>query len=87
MAGAFEGATRAAIEELIQAHAQPSKFGLLITEDAARDLVSEIYELLVTSRNLKAAGDRFMQGSGPVPQASRESRKPSPFGRPPRKQP
>ena len=62
MAGAFEFATRAAIEELIQTHAQSSKFGFVLTEDGFRELTDSLYDLLVTSRNLKSDGDRLMSG-------------------------
>jgi hypothetical protein len=65
MSGAFEGATRAAIEEIIQGHAQPSKFGYVLTHDGMQDVVGELYSLLLTSRSLKAAGDRILSG-GPV---------------------
>lgn len=62
MAGAFEFATRAAIEELIQTHAQTSKFGFMLTEDGMRELTDALFDLLLTSRNLKSAGDRLMGG-------------------------
>ena len=62
MAGAFEFATRAAIDELIQTHAQSSKFGFVLTEEGFRDLSDALFDLLVTSRNLKSAGDRLMSG-------------------------
>ena len=65
MSGTFEGATRAAIEEIIQTHAQASKFGYVLTNDSLQDLVGELYTLLATSRSLKAAGDRMLAG-GPV---------------------
>lgn len=61
MAGAFETATRAAIEELIMARSQASKFGFILTEESFKDLTTDIYNLLVTSRTLKAAGDRFLR--------------------------
>lgn len=67
MAGAFEVATRAAIEELIQMHAQPSKFGYILTHDGSRALVESLYDLLVTSRSLKSAGDKFLSGAIPPP--------------------
>lgn len=60
MAGAFEIATRAAIEELIQAHSQPSKFGYLLTQEGAQELADSLYDLLLTSRSLKSAGDRML---------------------------
>lgn len=65
MAGAFETAARAAIEELIETHAQTSKFGFILTRDGMRGLTDALYDLLATSRSLKAAGDRFLQGGGP----------------------
>jgi hypothetical protein len=60
MAGPFEVATRAAIEELILMHAQQSKFGYILTHEGTQDLVDGLYDLLLTSRSLKSAGDRFM---------------------------
>lgn len=65
MSGAFEGATRAAIEEIIQMHAQESKFGYVLTHEGVQDLVGELYRLLQTSRSLKAIGDRMLSG-GPI---------------------
>ena len=62
VAGPFEVATRAAIEELIQMHAQSSKFGYILTHDGTRELVDSLYDLLLTSRSLKSAGDKFMTG-------------------------
>ncbi|MCX6110979.1 MAG: hypothetical protein NTZ90_15395 [Proteobacteria bacterium] len=72
MAGAFEAATKTALEEMIQAHAQASKFGYILSPDGLQDLVAEIYGLIVTSRSLKAAGDRLMSG-GPVGVAGTKS--------------
>jgi hypothetical protein len=73
MAGVFETATRAAIEEIIQAHAQASKFGFVLTKESFGRLTDDIYDLLVTSRNLKAAGDRFL-GASPAAKATPASR-------------
>ncbi|MEZ4743914.1 MAG: hypothetical protein R3B45_15955 [Bdellovibrionota bacterium] len=56
----FETATRVAIEEIILERMQPSKFGYFATHEAIRDLTDDIYELLKTSRSLKAAGDRML---------------------------
>ena len=64
MASPFEVATRAAIEEVIANHAKRSKFGYLLSDESFKDLASELYEFVVTSRNLKAAGDRML-GVGP----------------------
>ncbi len=66
----FETATRAAIEEMIQNHTQSGKFGYILTEAGVTDLTNDIYSLLLTSRNLKSAGDRFMQQSVPAPQGA-----------------
>ncbi len=73
MAGAFETAARAAIQDLIETHSQPSKFGFILSHEAAKDLANELFNLLVTSRNLKAQGDRFLATGGqpqPKPGAS-----------------
>ncbi len=64
MAGAFEGATRAAIAEIIQNRSQTSKFGLLLTEEAFEEVVGDLFDLLQTSRTLKATGDRMLSGGG-----------------------
>ena len=64
MAGPFEGVARAAIQELIETHAQASKFGYVLTHEGFQDLTNDLYNLLVTSRSLKAAGDRMLQGGG-----------------------
>lgn len=65
MAGAFEIATKAAIDEIIESHAQKSKFGYILTDENFRHLADDLYQLLMNSRNLKAVGDRVFQG-GPV---------------------
>ena len=65
MTGAFEGATKAAIAEIIEAHTQESKFGYILSADGLQDLIGELYTLLQTSRSLKSAGDRILSG-GPV---------------------
>lgn len=52
-----------ALQEMITAHANPSKFGYVLSEDGLRDLIDTLYEFFETSRNLKSAGDRMIQGS------------------------
>ncbi len=64
MTGAFEAATRAAIQDLIQTHSQASKFGYILTHEGFQDLTNDLYALLATSRTLKAAGDRFLATGG-----------------------
>lgn len=82
MAGAFEHATRAAIEEMIQTHAQESKFGYVLSQESFKDLAGAFYDLLMTSRTLKSAGDRFLAGAA----AARppEPRRVPTVGRPPK---
>lgn len=68
MAGAFEIATRSAIREIITGVVQPSKFGYVMTHEALEEIGEQIFDLIVTSRNLKAAGDRMIaQGFVPNP--------------------
>ena len=62
MATPFEIATRAALQDIVKRHGQPSKFGIFFTDDALESLNHELYELLVTSRTLKQAGDRMTMG-------------------------
>ena len=73
MPGPFETAAKAAIEELIQTHAQASKFGYVLTHEGCQDLVRDLFDLLATSRSLKAAGDRMLAG-GPVAVAGGNAR-------------
>jgi len=65
MATPFETATRVAIEEIILERLEPSKFGYFASRESVRDLTNDIFELLKTSRALKAAGDRMLQS--PLP--------------------
>jgi hypothetical protein len=63
MPSTFELATRTAIREIIEKHVGESKFGFVMTHEGLSDLCDELLNLLVTSRNLKAAGDRFIAQS------------------------
>lgn len=76
MAGAFEIATKAAIEEIIESHAQKSKFGYILTNESFRSLADDFYQLLMNSRNLKAAGDRMLPGVSQAPQPTPVTRRP-----------
>jgi hypothetical protein len=70
MAGAFEIATRSAIREIITNLVQPSKFGFVMSHEALDEIGDQIFDLILTSRNLKSAGDRMIaQGFG-VPGAA-----------------
>ena len=66
MRGAMESVTRLALQEMIVAHANQSRFGYVLSEDGMRDLIDTLYEFFETSRNLKSAGDRMLQNSSPV---------------------
>jgi hypothetical protein len=60
MAGAFEAVTRVAIEELILGRVTEGRFGYVLTKESFGLLRDDIYTLLVTSRSLKAAGDKML---------------------------
>lgn len=71
MAGAFEIATKSAIREIILSSVHESRFGYVLSPDSLEELNKQIFELILTSRNLKAAGDRMLaQGMTPAPGAS-----------------
>lgn len=65
--GPFEEATKVAIEEIILKNAQTSKFGYVISQETLQEVTEEIYGLLVTSRTLKNAGDKFLGKGMPTP--------------------
>ena len=62
MESPFEAATKAALEDLIQKHAKRSKWGYVMTDEGLEELSQELLNFVLTSRNLKAAGDRFLSG-------------------------
>lgn len=64
MRGTMESVTRMALQEMIASHANQSKFGYVLSEDGMRDLIDTLYEFFETSRSLKSAGDRMIQGGG-----------------------
>jgi hypothetical protein len=74
MRGTFESVTRVAIEEIIKSHAQASKFGYVLSENGFQDLTNDIFELLLTSRTLKTAGDRMIAGAAAPVSTSPRSR-------------
>lgn len=87
MRGTFESVTKVAIEEIIRGHAQESKFGYVLSPDSFKELTADLFELLLTSRNLKSAGDRLITGAA---MGSSENKKPhaserTAAGKPPRK--
>jgi hypothetical protein len=62
----FESVTRVAIAEIITGYAKESKFGYILSPESMRDVVDDLFNLVQTSRSLKAAGDRLIAG-GPPP--------------------
>ena len=58
----FEGATKAAIDEIIRNHAKATKFGFILSPESFSELTNEFYEFICTSRSLKEAGDRLLGG-------------------------
>ena len=74
MTKVFETATKVAIREIIENHAKPGKFGYFLSEDQLGSLTAEIYELILTSRSLKSAGDRILSA-----QFIEEKPRPRPF--------
>jgi hypothetical protein len=77
VAGIFESAARAAIEELVKEQAKPSKFGFFISEEGMNALVENLFAFFETSRNLKSAGDKLLSGGPP-------QQRPGAVARPPR---
>ncbi len=69
MGGIFESVTRVAIEEILRTHTQSSKFGYVLTAESFKELTDDLYNLLVTSRELKSAGDKFVGGPVNQPRA------------------
>lgn len=65
MASPFESVTRVAIKEIVSNRANESKFGFVMTHDDLDELCNDLFNLFLTSRNLKAAGDRMIHGTGP----------------------
>ena len=64
MRGAMESVTRMALQEMIAAHANKSRFGYLLSDEGMQDLIDTLYEFFETSRSLKSAGDRMLQQGG-----------------------
>ena len=65
MAGPFEIATKAAIQEILERHVQSSKFGSFLSSTSQSAMIDDVYELLLTSRKLKTVGDRVLAGQMP----------------------
>ena len=62
MASIFESTAKVAIREMIANHAKESKFGYILSREAAQALTNDLLDLLHTSRNLKTAGDKMLAG-------------------------
>ena len=78
MRGAMERVTRMALQEMIVAHSNESRFGYVLSPEGMRELIYTLYEFFETSRSLKAAGDRFIQQGLEAPGARATSGR---FGR------
>lgn len=76
MPGTFENVTKVAIEEIIKSHTSASKFGYIMSEEALMELVSDFFNLLLTSRSLKTAGDRMLKGGTMQPKIKSPERSP-----------
>ncbi|RZA12194.1 MAG: hypothetical protein EOP10_31795 [Proteobacteria bacterium] len=71
MAGIFETATKEAIREILLSAMHESRFGYVLSPDNLETLNNQIFDLFLTSRNLKAAGDKFLGiGAPPLPKGS-----------------
>lgn len=64
--GTFESVTKVALAEIVKSHGQESKFGLMVSDDSFQGLVDDLFDLVLTSRSLKTAGDRFLANGGPI---------------------
>jgi len=76
MAGAFEIATKSAIREIILNSAQESRFGFVLSADSLDEINNQLFDLILTSRNLKAAGDRMLAQGGPQSPSNGASARP-----------
>ncbi len=77
----FESVTKTAIEEMIRSHTKESKFGFILTAEGFQVLLDDLHNFFLTSRSLKAAGDKLLTlgpptqptSRGPVKRIPRES--------------
>jgi hypothetical protein len=75
--GTFESVTKVALAEIVRTHGQESKFGLMLSEESIQGLVDDLFDLVLTSRSLKSAGDRFLANGGPpTPSANQRVQRP-----------
>ena len=63
MAPLFRDVTEAALEEILKKHLSTSKYGYFLAEDSLSDVVRDLFEFVETSRRLKSAGDRYLDGT------------------------
>jgi hypothetical protein len=57
----FEAVTKVAIGEIIAARAKSSKFGYVLSHEDYELLINDLFGLLLNSRSLKTAGDKFLR--------------------------
>lgn len=64
MPGILEQSTKIALEELILRNSERSKFGLFISAEQLESLKEDLLALVLNSRNLRLAGEKFLGGGG-----------------------
>lgn len=60
--GIFEKVTKHAIADILSKYMVESKYGLILSKEDERELVSDLYQLILNSRTLKSSGDKFLSG-------------------------
>lgn len=67
----FQSVTRVAIGEIVRSYCSTSRYGVFMSDENVEKLIEDLVKFLETSRNLKAAGDRFLS---PAPQKAADIR-------------
>ena len=60
--GIFEKITKVAIRDILSKYTCESKYGLILSQEDSEDLVADIFQLILNSRELKSSGDKFLSG-------------------------
>ncbi len=66
--GIFEKVTKLAIRDILSKYTCESKYGLILSKEDSEDLVADIFQLILNSRQLKSSGDKFLSGIGQTQQ-------------------
>ncbi len=61
MSKMLSAVTKVAVEEILRKHINESKFGYYLSSADFDECLTDLTQLMETSRNLKMAGDRFLQ--------------------------